>query len=160
MVNEENELVTVVTVTYVRRLGLPLIILAVDSLSVRITADTIVHGITTRENFNKSKKVQPDAPCGHVSSEDGQVVAALGPHFDRHALVVACYQSVQEAPGLLGKALFAFVDGASALDGLAAVSAEADLSDHALEQLGHIVLQRRRRLDELTVKYNRTCSAL
>lgn len=108
---------------------------------MRITADTIVHDITTRENFNESKKVQPDAPCGHVSSEDGQVVAALGPHFDSHALVVACYQAVQEAASLLGKALFAFVDRVSALDGLAAALTEADLSDHTLKQLGHVVLQ-------------------
>lgn len=87
-------------------------------------------------------------------------MAALGPHFDGHSLVVACHQSIQEAPGLLGEALFAFVNGASALDSLTAVPTEADLSDHALEQLGHIVLQRRRGLDELTVKHHRTRSAL
>lgn len=95
-----------------------------------------------------------------MSSEDGQVVAALGSHFDRHALVIARHQSVQESPSLLGNALFAFVDGASALDGLAAILTETDLSDHTLKQLGHIVLQRRRRLYELTVKYHSTCSAL
>lgn len=95
-----------------------------------------------------------------MSSEDGQVVAALGPRFDCHALVVARHQSVQEAPCLLGNALFAFVDGTPALDGLAAIPTEADLSDHALEQLGHVVLQRRRRLNELAVKHHRTRSAL
>lgn len=93
-------------------------------------------------------------------SEDGQVVAALGPHLDRHALVVACYQTVQEAASLLGNALFAFVDGASALYDFSAVPTKADLSDHALEQLRHIVLQRRRSLNELAVKHYRTCSAL
>ncbi len=148
---------TYVQYTTVRSL---LIKFGVNSRSVRSTADTIVHDITTRENFSESKNVQPDAPNGHVSSEDCQVVAALGPHFDRHALIVACYQSVQEAPSLLGKALFTFVDGASVLDGLAAVPTEADLSDHALEQLRHVVLQRCRRLNELTVKHHRTRSAL
>lgn len=138
----------------------PLIQFAADLLRMKITADTIVHGITTKGNFNESKKVQPDAPGRHMSSEDSQVVAALGPHFDCHALVVACYQPVQQAPSLLGKALFAFVDWASALDGLAAVPTEADLSDHAFEQLGHIVLQRCRRLNELTVKHHSTGSAL
>lgn len=78
-----------------------------------------------------------------MSSENGQVVAALGPHFHRHALVVARHQSVQEAPGLAGEALLAFVDGASALNGLAAVPTKADLPDHTLEQLGHVVLKRR-----------------
>lgn len=87
-------------------------------------------------------------------------MAALGPHFDCHALVVTCYQSVQEAPSLLGKALFALVDGASAFCGLTAVPAEADLSDHALKQLSHVVLQRCRRLDEFTVKHNCAGSAL
>lgn len=87
-------------------------------------------------------------------------MAALGPRFDCHALVVARYQSVQEAACLLGNALFAFVDGASALDGLAAIPTEADLSDHTLEQLGHVVLQRRRCLNELTIKYHCTRSAL
>ena len=86
-------------------------------------------------------------------------MAALGAHFDRHALVVACHQSVQEAASLLGNALFALVEGSLALNGVAAAPTEADLSDHALKQLGHVVLQRRRRLDELTVKHHRTCSA-
>lgn len=70
-------------------------------------------------------------------------MAALGPHFDCHALVVACHESVKKAPSLLGKALFASVNGVSALYGLAAILTEADLSNHSLEQLGHIVLQRR-----------------
>lgn len=95
-----------------------------------------------------------------VESEDGQVVTAFGARFDRHALVVACYQSVQEAPGLVGEALFAFVGGELALDGFAAALTEADLSDDALEQLGHVVLQRRRCLDELTVEHHCTRSAL
>ncbi len=87
-------------------------------------------------------------------------MAALGPHFDGHALVVACYQSVQKASGLLGKAFFAFVDGASALDRLADIPTEADLSNHALEKLSHVVLQRCRSLNELTVKHHCTRSAL
>lgn len=95
-----------------------------------------------------------------MSSEDGQVMAALGPCFNCHPLVFARHQSVQEAPCLLGNALFAFVDGTSALDSLAAISTEADLSDHALEQLGHVVLQRRRRLNELAVEHHGTRSAL
>lgn len=99
-------------------------------------------------------------PAGRVTSEDGQVVAALGPHSDRHALVVASHQPVQEAPGLLGNALFALVDGTSTLDGLAPVVTEADLADHALKQLGHVVLQRCRRLDELAVKHHSASSAL
>ena len=70
-------------------------------------------------------------------------MAALGSHFDSHALVVACHQSVQKASSPLGEALFAFVDGTSALDGLAAALTEADLSDHALKQLGDVVLQGR-----------------
>lgn len=78
-----------------------------------------------------------------MSSEDGQVMAALGPHFDCHALVVASHQSVKEAPSLLGKALFASVNGVSTLYGLAAIPTEADLSNHPLEELCHIVLQRR-----------------
>lgn len=94
-----------------------------------------------------------------TSSEDGQVMAALGPCFNRHPLVFARHQSVQEAPCLLGNALFAFVDGTSALDSLAAVSTEADLSDHALEQLSHVVLQRRRRLNELAVEHHGARSA-
>lgn len=144
-----------ITATYVQHIICPLF--AADHHSCRLV-DVIIRDITTRENFSKTKKVQP--PVGQVSSEDGQVVAALRPRFDRHALVVACYQSVQEAPSLLGKALFAFVDGAPAFGGLAAVPTEADLSDHALEKLGHIVLQRRRRLNELTVKHHCTRSAL
>jgi len=120
----------------------------VDSLNERtIPADAVVHDIATGEASGRS-------------SEDGQVVAALGAHFDRHALVVARHQSVQEAPGLLGEALFALVGGASAPDGLGVVSPEADLADHALEQLGHVVLQRRRRLDELAVEHHRARSAL
>lgn len=95
-----------------------------------------------------------------MSSEDGQVVAALGPRSGRHALVVACYQSVQEAPCLLGNALLAFVDGAVALDGPAPVLAEADLADHALEQLSDVVLQRRGRLNELAVEHHGARSAL
>lgn len=87
-------------------------------------------------------------------------MAALRPHFDRHALVVPRHQPVQESPGLLGEALFAFVDGATPLDALAAVPTETDLPDDALKQLGHVVLQRRRRLDELAVKHHRTRSAL
>lgn len=87
-------------------------------------------------------------------------MATLGPNSDRHALIVASDQPVQEAPGLLGNALFALVDGASALDGLTAVVAEADLADHALKQLGHVVLQRRRRLNELAVKHHGASSAL
>lgn len=87
-------------------------------------------------------------------------MAALGPNSDRHALVVASHQSVQEAPGFLGNALFALVDGASALDGLTPVVTEADLADHALKQLGHVVLQWRRRLNELTVKHHSASSAL
>lgn len=104
------------------------------------------------------KKVQPDAPGG--SSEDGQVMAALGAHFHCHALVVAGHQSVQEAPGLLGQALFAFVDGASALGCFGAVTSEADLSDHTFEEFSHVVLQGCRRLYELAVKHHSTCSAL
>lgn len=87
-------------------------------------------------------------------------MAALGPCFDCHALVIACYKSVQEAPGFLGNALFAFVDGAPALDGLTAVPPEAYLSDDSLKQFGHVVLQRRRCLNELTVKHHCTRSAL
>lgn len=153
MFKQGNEFVTVLTATYVQHIICPLF--AADHYSCRLI-DAIVRD--TNENFNKSKKVQP--PVGQVSSEDGQVVAALRPRFDRHALVVACYQSVQEAPSLLGKALFAFVDGASALGGLAAVPTEADLSDHAFEKLSHIVLQRRRCLNEFTVKHHCTRSAL
>ncbi|KAG7226814.1 hypothetical protein INR49_014163 [Caranx melampygus] len=96
----------------------------------------------------------------HVSSEDGKVMAALGPNLDCHALVVACHQSVQESPSLLGKALFSFVDGASALDGLTAIPTETNLSDHTLKELGHVVLQRCRCLYELTVKYHCARSAL
>jgi len=70
-------------------------------------------------------------------------VTALGPHFDRHALIITRHQSAQEAPSLLGKTLFALVDGVFALGDLAAIPAEADLSYHALKQLGHVVLQRR-----------------
>lgn len=153
MFKQGNEFVTVLTATYVQHIICPLF--AADHYSCRLV-DAIVRD--TNENFNKSKKVQP--PVGQVSSEDGQVVAALRPRFDRHALVVACYQSVQEAPSLLGKALFAFVDGASALGGLAAVPTEADLSDHAFEKLSHIVLQRRRCLNEFTVKHHCTRPAL
>lgn len=76
-----------------------------------------------------------------MSSEDGKVMATLGPNLDRHALVVARHQSVQESPGLLGKALFSFVDGASALDGLTAISTETNLSDHTLKEFSHVVLQ-------------------
>lgn len=110
--------------------------------------------------FSRSGTFKLRGPAGCVTSEDGQVVAALGPHSDRHALVVASHQPVQEAPGLLGNALFALVDGTSTLDGLAPVVTEADLADHALKQLGHVVLQRRRRLDELAVKHHSASSAL
>lgn len=99
-------------------------------LRVRITGDTNVHIITTRESSSESKK---KLAGGQTNSQNGQVVAALGPHFHCHALVVTCHQSVQEAPGLTSEALFPFINGAPALNGLGAVSTKADLSDHALK---------------------------
>lgn len=88
-------------------------------------------------------KVKGQTPDGDAYSEDGQVVTALGPHLHRHALVVPGHQSIQEAPSLLGETLFALVDGVSALGDLVAIPTEADLSHHALKELGHVVLQRR-----------------
>lgn len=93
-------------------------------------------------------------------SEDSQVVAALGSHFHRHALVITCDQAVQEAPGLLGKALFPFVDGALLLARVCSITTKADLSNHAFKEFGHIMLQRRRGLYELAVKHHCTRSAL
>lgn len=79
----------------------------------------------------------------HKGSKHSEVVAALGTSFQRHALVVARDQAVQEAPRLLGDTLSGFGRGVLEAEGRAAVPTEADLSDDALEELGHVELQRR-----------------
>ena len=117
---------------------------------------------------------------GETGSEDRQVVAALGAGLQSEVLVVAGDQAPQEAASLLrqakgrgpraGRAPVTWprvgrppVAGSRARRAPVAVgglpSPQADLSHHALEQLAHLVLEARRRLDELTVEHDRTRTA-
>lgn len=75
------------------------------------------------------------------TSQHSEVMAGLGTDLEGHLFVVLGHQPVKEAPGLLGDALLAAVDGAPALIGLLAVATQADLSHDALEELVHVVVQ-------------------
>ena len=123
----------------------------------------------------EGETVSEDRPVveSETGSKDRQVVAALGAGLESEVLVVAGGQASQEAAGLLCQAEWgrpragrAPVTGprvgrppvawprAPVTVGLP--SPQADLSHHALEQLAHVVVQTRRRLDELTIEHDRT----
>lgn len=100
---------------------------------------------------------------GHLGGagclEHREVMAGFGLELEGHVLVVFGYDLAPEAPGFPGDALPPFLVGQSPLVLLLAVPTKADLPHNALEQLLHIVLHRRRGLNELAVKHHRTRSA-
>lgn len=98
--------------------------------------------------------------CPLSSSENCKVVAGLGLLPESHLLVLACDHAAQEAFGLLADALPAPAVGHAPRVVLLAVFPQADLSDDALEQILHVVVKGRGRLDELAVKYHSTGTSL
>lgn len=85
-------------------------------------------------------------------SEHRQVMAGLGADFEGHFAAVPGHQPVEEMPGSAGEALLVLLARRGVRVGLFAPLAQADLPHHPLEELGHVVLQSRRRLNELAVK--------
>jgi len=100
-------------------------------------------------------------PCpAHHPSEHGEVVAGLGLLPEGHLLVLARHDAAQEAAGLLADALAPLAVGHAAGVLLLGVTPQADLPHDALEQVQHVVVQRRRRLDELAVEDHGAGAAL
>ena len=77
-----------------------------------------------------------------------------------HLLVFAGHHASKEAFGFFADALPAFAAGHPPSVLLLAVLPQPDLTHNALKQVPHIVMQRGRRLDELTVKHHGTGTAL
>lgn len=107
------------------------------------------HRLGSSEAKEKQKSI-----CPFSSSENGQVVAGLGLLPESHFLVLACYHAAQEAFGLLADALPAPAVSHAPRVVLLAVFPQADLSDDALEQILHVVVEGCGRLDELAVKHH------
>lgn len=106
-------------------------------------------------------RVHPSAPPylgGRAASEHGQVVAGLGAGLECPAPGAAGRQAGQEAASALAEACPS--SGRRGLQGRAVPAAQAQLAHHALEELGHVVLQRGRRLDELAVEHHSAGAAL
>lgn len=85
-------------------------------------------------------------------------MAGFGLELEGHILVVFGHDLAPEAPGFPGDALPPFLVGQPPLILFLAVPSEADLPHDALKQLLHVVLDSRRRLDELAVKHHSTRS--
>lgn len=83
-------------------------------------------------------------------------MAGLGADFEGHFAAVPGHQPVEEVPGSAGEALLVLLAGRGVWVGPFAPLAEADLPHHALEELIHVVLQSRRRLNELAVEDSST----
>ena len=77
-----------------------------------------------------------------------------------HLPVFAGHHAPEEALGLFADALPAFATGHPPSVLLLAVLPQSDLTHNALKQVPHIVMQRGRRLDELTVEHHGTGTAL
>lgn len=101
---------------------------------------------------------------GHLGDPGGlehrEVMAGLGLELEGHILVVFGHDLAPEAPGLPGDALPPLLVGQPPLVLLLAVPPQAHLPHDALEQLLHVVLDGRRRLDELAVEHHGARSAL
>lgn len=102
--------------------------------------------------------VPPARARGRAASEHGQVVAGLGAGLERPAAGAAGREPRQEAPGALAEA--GAPSGRGGFPGGAVPAAQAQLAHHALEELGHVVLQRGGRLDELAVEHYGAGAAL
>lgn len=89
-----------------------------------------------------------------MGSQHCEVMAGLGAHFHGHLLVVLGHQSIQEASGLLGDALFSLVDRAAALIDLFAVFPQSDLPHNALKELMNIVVEGGGGFYELAVEHH------
>lgn len=95
---------------------------------------------------------------GQAASEHSQVVTGLGAGLECPAAGAGGCQACQEATSTLAKASPPSGDGL--LPNCAVRAAQAQLTHHALEELGHVVLQRGRRLDELAVEHHSAGAAL
>lgn len=96
---------------------------------------------------------------GQKSSEHGQIVTGLGAGLECLAAGAAGCQACQEATSALAKARPPSGRGRWLPD-CAVGATQAQLAHHTLEELGHVVLQRGGRLDELTVEHHSAGAAL
>lgn len=99
----------------------------------------------------RAPQCSPPWAGGRAASEHRQVVAGLGAGLEGPAAGAAGCQARQEAPSSLAEARPPSWRGG--VPGAAVLAAQAQLAHHALEELGHVVLQGGRGLDELAVEH-------
>lgn len=119
------------------------------------------HTVWSSEAKGTNDRVKPKVSVGATRpSEDCEVVAGLGLLPEGHLLVLARHHATQKPLGLLADALPAPAVGHAPRVLLLAVPPQADLPDDALEEVLHVVVERRRRLDELAVEHHGAGAAL